>query len=411
MFWERTLRIRKYLPYVVYVIGFSFVCLLASELQMALIAWSWGHSIKSIYSVSELLYHFPQYVFYAILQIVAAVLTIRVLSLRKLFYLSCIFAVIGVFITGPNRQMIEMLSYLFFPLMLIGQLLPYVAPVLILALISRKKSVSELEIGVHKETISALIESEVIAENKTEGKIKSLYKRYWYVFDILLIIVIIFYGTLNDPFGLIMYVCGLFNKMVISAGMVFIWVFWLVPAAFCLVVLLLRIIISWPKHIQNKSKLLLLRVFVIIGLAIYLLLPFVHIKPSGMRIYIAGFRRYIEANADIPAIRSWLGTLKPEDCVVYNIIMGNGSRRSSPKDLPKSEWPEVIAKVDPRIVRLSVDDDKHPKARLWWGSGFLGSWGLVVGHEEMETPESDLSRYGEYRQEIYKGAYIWYAIE
>ena len=58
-----------------------------------------------------------------------------------------------------------------------------------------------------------------------------------------------------------------------------------------------------------------------------------------------------------------------------------------------------------------MDDDKHPKARLWWGSGFLGSWGLVVGHEEMETPESDLSRYGEYRQEIDKGAYIWYGIE
>jgi len=405
------MRIQKYLPYIVYVIGFSFVCLLASELQMVLIAWSWGHSIKSVYSVSELLYHFPQYVFYAILQIVAAILTIRVLSLRKLFYLSCICAVISALITGPNRQMIEMLSYLFFPLMLIGQLLPYVAPVLILALISRKKSVSEPEIDVHKQKISPLIESEVIAKNKTEGKIKSLYKRYWYVFDIFLILVVILYGTLNDPFGLIMYFCGLYNQMIIRSLMIFIWVFWLVPAAFCLVVLLLRIIISWPKHIQNKRTLLLLRVFVIVGFAVYLILPFTPIRPSGMRIYVAGFSRYIEANADISEIRGWLGTLKPEDCVVYNIITSDGSRRSSPKDLPKQEWPKVIAKLDPRIVRLSVDDDKHPKARLWWGGGLLGSWGLVVGHEEMVTPESDLSRYGEYRQEIYKGAYIWYAIE
>jgi hypothetical protein len=405
------MRIRKYLPYIVYVIGFSFVCLLASEMQMALIAWSWGHSIKSIYSVSELLYHFPQYIFYAILQIVAAVLTIRVLSLRKLFYLSCICAVIGALLTGLNRQMMEVLSCLFFPFMLIGQLLPYVAPVLILALISRKKAASEPEADVKKETISTHIESEVTTENKTEGKIKSLYKRYWYVFDIFLILVVILYGTLNDPFGLIIYVCGLFNQMIIRSFMIFIWVFWLVPAAFCLVVLLLRIIISWTKHIQNKRTLLLLRVFIIVGLAIYLLLPFAPIMPSGMRIYIAGFRKYIEANADVSVIRGWLGTLKPEDCVVYNIITSDGSRRSSPKDLQKQEWPQVIANIKPRYVRLSLDDDKHPKVRLNWGSGFLGSWGLVVGHEEMVTPESDLSRYGEYRQEIHKGAYIWYGIE
>ena len=406
------MRIPKVMSYIIYVIAFSFICLLASELQMALNAWSWGYSIKSIYSVSELFYQLPRYIFFAILQVIAAVLTIRVLSLSKLFYLSCIFAIIGALLTGLNHEMMEVLGGLFFPFMLIGQLLPYVAPIFILALVYRKKTASEPAPDVEKERVSACIESEVAAKNKTKGKIKTLYKKYWYIFDILLIIVVLLYGTLNDPFGLIIYVCGLYNQMIIRSFMVFIWVFWLVPAAFCLVVLLLRIIISWPKHIRNKRTLLLLRVFVIVGLSIYLLLPFAPIGPSGMRIYITGFRKYVEANADIEAIRGWLGTLKPEDCVDYNsIVLSYGSTRSSPKELEKQEWPEVIANLHPRYVILSLDDDEYPKVRLKWGSGLLGTWGLVVGNEKMPTPKSDLSPYGEYRQEIRKGSYIWYGIE
>jgi len=350
--------------------------------------------------------------FYAVLQVIAAVLTIRVLSLRKLFCLSCVFAVIGALLTGLNHQMMKVLGGLSFPLFLTGQLLPYVAPVLILALIYRKRTAPEPASEVEKETMPTHTEHEVTIENKTIGKIKALYKRYWYVFDILLIIVVLLYGTLNDPFRLIIYICGLCNQLIIRAFMLFMWVFLLIPAAFCSVVLLLRIIISWPKHIQNKRTLLLLRVFVIVGLAIYLVLPSVPIGPSGMRIYITGFRKYIEANADVPAIMGWLGTLKPEDCVDYNsIVLSYGSTRSSPRGLEKHEWPKVIANLHPRHVILSLDDDESPKVRLNWGSGFLGSWGLVVGNEEMSTPESDLSRHGEYRQEIHKGAYIWYKIE
>ncbi|MHC4483825.1 MAG: hypothetical protein ACYTBX_00170 [Planctomycetota bacterium] len=350
--------------------------------------------------------------FYAVLQVIAAVLTIRVLSLRKLFYLSCIFSVIGALLTGLNHQMMKVLGGLSFPLFLTGQLLPYVTPVLILALIYRKKTAPEPVPEVERETISTHIEHEVTTENKPIGKIKTLYKRYWYVFDILLIIVVLLYGTLSDPFGLIAYVCGLYNQLEISAFMLFIWVFWLVPAAFCLVVLLLRIIISWPKYIRNKFALLTLRLFVFIGLGIYLILPFTPVRPHRFKIYIKGFTKNVEANADIEAIRAWLGTLKPEDCVDYNSIVGSyGSVRRSPKQLKKQEWPKVIANLHPRYVILSLDDDEYPKVRLNWGSGFLGSWGLVVGNEEMSTPESDLSRHGEYRQEICRGAYIWYGID
>jgi len=169
------MRIPRTMSYIGYVIAFSLVCSLASELQMALTAWSWGHSIKSIYSVSELLYHFPQYIFYAILQLVAAVLTIRILSLRKLFYLSCVFAVIGALFTGLDHQMMKVLGPLFFPFFLTGDLLPYIAPVLILALINRKKTAPEPAPSIEKETTSTSTESEGTTANETKGKTNSLY--------------------------------------------------------------------------------------------------------------------------------------------------------------------------------------------------------------------------------------------
>lgn len=406
------MRIAKIVPYVIYIIAFSFVCSLASVLHTALTVWSWDYSVGSFTSVSDIIRQFPEYIFYAVLQVIAALLTVRQLSLRKLFYLSCIFCFISALLVGLHHQMVKVFSGLSFPFLLIGQVLPYVAPVIILALIRRKKTDSEPVPDIEEGTRWVSTKPEVASDNVTTGKIKALYMRYWCVFDIFLIIVVFCYGTLHDPFGFMMYVCGLYNQLAIMAVMTFIWVIWLVPVALCYGVLLLRSIISWPRHIKKKSVLLLLRLLVIFGLGAYLVLPFTPVRPHGFNVYIKGFEKYIRAKADIAGIRSWLDTLEPDDCVVYNITNAHdGTKSSSPKDLQEQEWPEVISTLKPRYVTLSVDEDKHPKVRLNWGSGFLGSWGLVVGNEAMPTPESDLSQYGEYRREIHKGTYIWYGIE
>jgi len=254
-------------------------------------------------------------------------------------------------------------------------------------------------------------ESETAAESEARGEIRALYKRYWYFFDILLIVIVYLFGTLNDPFGFLWYACGLCNRLEKMAFLLFMWVGLMVPATLCGLVLLLRMIVSWPKYIENKRRLLLFRLLVIIGLGSYLVLPFTPLKSPGMHIYIKGFRHYIEAKADVAGIRSWLASLGPEDCVVYNITLSGGRKASNPKDLQKHEWPRVVGHLKPRYVTLSLDDDRRPMVRLNWGSGFLGSWGIVVGHEMMPTPESDLSPHGEYRKEISKGAYIWYGMD
>lgn len=179
-----TTRISKITSYVIYILAFSLVCSLASQVQMALSAWSWGHSMRSLYSVFELLRHFPQNIFYAVLQVVVAILTIRLLSLRKLFYLSCAFTVIDVLVTGLHRQMMTMLGGLSFPVYMIGPLLPYVAPVMILALAGRERIPPEPAPDVETEPAG----TEAASASDKRGKFRVLCTRYWYVFDIVLII-------------------------------------------------------------------------------------------------------------------------------------------------------------------------------------------------------------------------------
>ena len=156
---------------------------------------------------------------------------------------------------------------------------------------------------------------------------------------------------------------------------------------------------------MNKN--LLWKALLIVGLVVYLGLPFTPIGPSGMNMYIAGFSKYVRANADIEGIRDWLDTLDPEDFVEYSRY---DNRPTYSKELQGEEWPEVIANIKPRYVRLSLDNDNKPQVRLNWGSGFLGTWGFVVGNENLPTPASDLSWGGEYRQEMYKGVYAFYGI-
>ena len=191
--------------------------------------------------------------------------------------------------------------------------------------------------------------------------------------------------------------------------MVFMAVHYLIPAAFCVLILLARSQISWPARIRSKYRLLLLRMVVIVGLGVYLALPFTPVKPSGFRTYTSGFKKYLQKEADIPAIRTWLSTVNPEACTDEEINLYTNYTLESvwPESI---DWPESITRFDPHYVSLSMDHTSHPIVRLTWG-GALGHWGFVVGGEDMETPESDFSEYGEYRLELIEGAYVWHELQ
>ena len=398
----KTRFLRNIISCIVYIAAFIFIEALISVIVLSISEGNIQSLIHPSYWIRQSEINNHGSITYIICQIAAAALIIKEFSFKKLFFLSCIFIVISQWFDISLLKSEFMVSWDFGFITLIN-VLPYVAPVLILAIISRKKTIQVIASNVEKETLVS--ESEVDIQEKSVGNVKGLHNRYWYVPDIILIILVLLFGTLLDPFGLIYYVCGLYNQLGICADLYFIGFLSLVPAALCFLVLIFRMFVDWPKYISNKRRLLSHQIFVMICLLVYLVLPFLRIKPPGMRMYIAGFEGYVKKNADIGGTRSWLSTLNKEDFFEYE-----KRTKDRYKVLETKDSPDAISKLKPRFVTLSLDEENKPKVRLSWGSGFLGTWGFVVGNENLTTPESDLSWGGEYRQEIYKGVYLFYEI-
>ena len=127
----------------------------------------------------------------------------------------------------------------------------------------------------------------------------------------------------------------------------------------CLVVLLIRVWWYWPKRVRCSVKLLTLQLAVSIGIMGCLMLPFSGVLPPGYKMYALGFTKYAQTNLDIPAIRSWLSTLDPND------YAGRMARSVTSVRVNKKDWPEVIARHDPLCVDLLLRRDRwaDPAAR------------------------------------------------
>jgi hypothetical protein len=411
------MRISKLTPYILYVITFSLFFASSNTLSDALLM---AHTTTGT-AYTALIFNFSYLASqiglcavwtmpYVICQVAAAALTVKALSLRKLFCLSCVFTVLCHLLCALAFRMFERAVLVFVVGITISGPIPFVLPVLILALAKRSRAVTEAAAGDAYEAILVTGKA-VISTDREPAPIRiNLCRRYWYALDIILLGLVFLYGALLDHFGLISYIDGLYN-WAFSFLAVFGLVSLFVPALLCLLAVVLRMLSSWPKHIQNKRTLLLLRVLVIVCLILYLGLPFTGIRPPGYETFTSGFKKYVEAKADIEVIRAWLSTLGPRDCTEeYIDLYEEGGGIGNSKWPDTIAWPESITRFDPHYVQLSLDDTGHPMIRLTWG-GALGHWGFVVGSEGMETPASHLSRWGEYRLELCRGVYVWHEIQ
>jgi hypothetical protein len=305
---------------------------------------------------------------------------IKNLSLKKLFALTFVCIVINHYI----ERLITSPAYTFWAILL-SIVIAYVVPVLILFLFSVKKRPSSgFEAQMQQQKVDDL---------------KSKYIKYWYVLDILLIMVVIFWGSLLDPFGLVNYISGLYNNYTLFFSG-FTYALLIVPASLCILVLIIRMIVSWPKYISNRRKLRLIQIIILLCLFMYLILPFLPIMPTPKRIYIAGFEGYVKNNTDIEEIRNWLNSLNQEDFTEYK-------SKKNVKWREKINWPGAILELHPRVAELSWDKNYKTQIELSWGSGVVGPWGFVVRSENIPIPESEISYPGEYRNEIQNGVYVW----
>lgn len=232
----------------------------------------------------------------------------------------------------------------------------------------------------------------------------------WNIWDAILLAFIVVYVILV-PIGGFFFLIARFNPYLILFPVMLMYLPLSVLLLIFTVIWTLRLFINWTKYTQRKKIIKFLQVCIpTVFIASFFVSVLTPIETSlwqpGYKPFTYGFRERIRSKADIEDIRNWLETLKEEDC--NGEIIGL-YRSSDPliSHWPDSiEWPESLKVFNPHYVNLDLDDNRKPKVSLTWGGPF-GHWGVVIGMEDMEIPQSDLSRYGEYRLPLEPGVYVW----
>ncbi len=96
-------------------------------------------------------------------------------------------------------------------------------------------------------------------------------------------------------------------------------------------------------------------------------------RVRGIDKFAQGFEQKMRREADVKAIRAWAsGLVVPaEEGVVPSV--------------PENLWSESVTALSPQEVYYAED---VMGVRLDWGGGFMGHYGLVVGPENMEIPNT-----------------------
>jgi hypothetical protein len=244
----------------------------------------------------------------------------------------------------------------------------------------------------------------VVSEGKQENMAIASDSPPWYILDVLLVTFLLLHAGfpgLGMPF--VWHLAGLRNDLSLVFGGVLGWGMLLPIAGIVLIVVVARMALTWPKRVASLRRTQMLRCLVVAGLAVEVALYCTGLGPSSLKAFTRGFRQYAQANVDVPAIRAWRHAADPNLC---------------PGELPRIDWPEAIARVEPSHVWLSLDKAGRPTIRLsWliWGD----NWGVEIGPEDMEIPATQWRtprtsyggrisyEQGEYRLPLAPGAYVW----
>jgi hypothetical protein len=243
--------------------------------------------------------------------------------------------------------------------------------------------------------------------------VKSLYQRFWYVGDLIIMGFLFAYVTYLHSFPLIAYLGGLHNSGVWLFGAAMRWARLLSLAGILLLILIFRLAVSWPKHMRDRKRLWRLQWLTVGSLALYAGVFFVPTWRS-YDTFALGLRKYAQTNVDVTAIRAWLSTVDPKDCPGDEVWWPFAGL----PEAEKARWPEAILSLKPNLMRLYLDANHRPVVRLEW-VGLSEIWGVVVGSVEMEIPKPKPARTevvgGRTFRECYErplviapGAYVWH---
>ena len=186
-----------------------------------------------------------------------------------------------------------------------------------------------------------------------------------------------------------------------SPLMIVITIFPFVVIGFFAIIGAVRLISNWNRYANKKRLIRITQIGISILVTTIPFLPlvvFTKLYSPGYKPFTYGFRERMRSKADIEDIRDWLkrrGKKEPAGDTVRFISYG---------------WPKSVKVLNPSYVNLDIDKNGNPKVRLTWGGGF-GHWGVEIGMEDMEIPQSDFSQFGEYRLPLEPGAYVWHELQ
>ncbi len=201
-------------------------------------------------------------------------------------------------------------------------------------------------------------------------------------------------GLILGPFGVGAYLGGLLNRSPFGTALVALagWSYLLVHGV-------RKLLASRGAIGSGTSKVVVFWAVVVGCIVASFILHSVGVYPAWMPRFARGFERRLQTRTDIDAIRAWLHALDPND-------YADERPGSFVEVLDRADQPQDIARLRARVW-LELDEAGRPKVRLAWDASKLGSWGLVIGDERMETPASDHSMYGERCLQLRPGVYFW----
>lgn len=233
-------------------------------------------------------------------------------------------------------------------------------------------------------------------------KIKTIHKLKPYLVQIIVLILICITIIIESVHFYIMeYFAGLYNDPSLHsffAGLFF---------DFLKVPLLLVAFIGLAVNLFKKFKIyknIGINFFLLgLSLGVFISNRYVRIPgPPGATVFLRGFDKWIRKNVETAAIQEWLATIDDRHFgKVYYADTG----------LP-NEFPKFIINLNPQLISFGYSELDNTKiAKLSWGSGLLGEWGVIIGNSNMEMPKPDVEKisdsYWEYRKIIEPGVYIY----
>jgi hypothetical protein len=200
------------------------------------------------------------------------------------------------------------------------------------------------------------------------------------------------WGLVLGPFALTSYVAGRLNLAFVDVALLEVC-----GRGMLIVLAGLMVVSRWVVKQRLRAVYWLAMLAGLIAPGVLLLVP---VGRPLIEWYTVGFERYVERRADVETIQAWVSMVDPND--FGGLVSSRREHNLTPAERP----PELARLGDAATVEL--DAAGRPMVRLEWHHGKGGTNGVAIGREDMPTPPSEHTMYGERRYELRPGVYFWF---